>query len=130
VAHLAQELLPNSETAAERLASMGKMTIDMLDGSRIPKRGDLLETNVGDRRQRTWFVLQVHPLKPTKGVPRCKVWMERWWELEPELRVKLYQSAERNGGQQVIGIKRYPAKKKPTFEQHMGDSRRRSQTLV
>jgi hypothetical protein len=99
---------------------MSTMTLDMLDGAPIPKRGDLLESNVGGRRQRTWFVIAVHRLKPTRGVPRCKVWMERWWEVEPSLRVRLWNSAERNGGQRVIGFKRYPAKKKKTFEQYLG----------
>lgn len=99
---------------------MGRMTMDMLDGSPIPKRGDLLESNVGDKRQRTWFVLSVKALKPTKGVPRCKLWVERWWHLEPQLRVNLWRSAERRGGQQVVQFRRYPSKKRKTFEQYMG----------
>jgi len=98
---------------------MGRMTMDMLDGSPIPKRGDLLESNVGDKRQRTWFVLSVKALKPTKGVPRCKLWVERWWALEPDLRIRLWNSAERNGGQQVIQFTRYKPKKRKTFEQLM-----------
>ena len=96
-----------------------KITMDMLDKSRIPKRGDLLHTNQGDRRERTWFVLHVHKLKPTIGVPRCRLWAERWWALEPEMRMSLFRSAERAGGQRVITCKRYPAKKRKTFEQYM-----------
>ena len=99
---------------------MGRMTLDMLDGSPIPKRGDLLESNVGDRRQRTWFILSVKALKPTKGVPRCRVWVERWFDLEPSLRVSLWRSAERGGGQKVVHFRRYPAKKRKTFEQYIG----------
>jgi hypothetical protein len=99
---------------------MSTMTLDMLDGDKLPKRGDLLESNIGDRRQRTWMVISVHALKPTKGVPRCKVWMEKWWLVDPDLRLRLYRSAERNGGQRVIGFRRYPAKKKKTFEQYLG----------
>ena len=94
--------------------------MDMLDGGPIPKRGDLLESNVGNKRQRTWFILQVKSLRPTKGVTRCKLWVERWFDLEPELRVSLWRSAERRGGQQVVQFRRYPAKKRKTFEQYMG----------
>lgn len=96
---------------------MSKMTLDMLDGSPIPKRGDLLQSNVGDRRARTWFVLAVHPLKPLKGLPRCRVWMERWWELDADLRMRLYRSAERHGGQNVIEFTRYPAKRRKVLTQ-------------
>lgn len=95
------------------------MTLDMLDGSTTPKRGDLVRTNIGDARERTWIVLHVHPLKPTKGVPRCRFWAERWWEIEPELRMRLYHSAERNGGQRCIDVKRHPPKRRTTFEEGM-----------
>ena len=97
------------------------LTLDMLDGSPIPKRGDLLQSNPGNKRERTWFVLSVHTLKPIKGVPRCCIWAERWWEVEPNLRVMLFRSAERRDGQQVIQFKRYPAKRKRSmnFEQYM-----------
>lgn len=98
---------------------MSKIFIDMLNGG-SPKRGDLLQSNVGDRRERTWFILKSEPLQPVKGVPRFGLWIERWWDLEPELRIKLWNSAERRGGQQVIPFRRYPAKKKKTFEQYMG----------
>lgn len=86
--------------------------MDMLDGGGFPKRGDLMETNVGDNRERTFIILAVHKLKPLKGVPRCRVWAERWWHLEPDLRVRLHDSAERNGGQRLVEFKRYPAKKR------------------
>ena len=98
------------------------VTIDMTKAV-VPKRGDLLHTNVGDKRERTFIILSSRPLRPIKGYPRYKVWAERWWEMEPELRVKLFQSAERNGGQMVIHFQRYPAKKKPTFDQHISRSR-------
>jgi hypothetical protein len=99
---------------------MGLLTIDMLDNSQLPKRGDLMQSNVGDRRERTWFIVAARRLRPTKGVPRCRIWVERWWDVEPHLRVRLFESAERRGGQRVIEFKRYPAKKRKTFEQLMG----------
>lgn len=98
---------------------MSRLTIDMLNGEPIPKRGDLIQSAVGTGRERTWFVIQSRALKPTKGVPRAKIWVERWFQIEPELRVKLFLSAERNGGQRVIDFKRYPAKKRKSFEQYM-----------
>ena len=97
-----------------------------------PKRGDLLQTNIGDKRERTMIVLAVHVL-PTQPSPehwngewgnvaqRTRIWAERWWELEPEMRVALFRSAERNGGQLVHSFKRFPAKKKvKTFAQYLG----------
>ena len=93
------------------------MTLDSDDA--IPKRGDLLHTNLGDRRERTWLILRVKRLRPTVAHHRVKVWAERWWQLEPEFRIKLYRSAQRNGGQHVIHTKRYPPKKKRSFEQYM-----------
>ena len=101
---------------------MSRLTIDMLSGQPIPKRGDLIQSAVGTGRERTWFVIQSHALKPTKGVPRAKLWVERWWTLEPDFRVRLWNSAERNGGQRVIEFKRYPAKKTKTFEQYLSRS--------
>jgi hypothetical protein len=86
--------------------------MDMLDGSDIPKRGDLLHSNVGNRRERTWIVLRVRTLRRTKSVPRCQIWAERWWQMEVALRVRLYRSAERNGGQRVIYFARYKSKPK------------------
>lgn len=94
-------------------------------GEARPKRGDILQTNVGDRRERTCLILGTHIL-PTRWTPemgidaqRTKLWAERWWEIEPDVRVSLYRSAERNGGQVVHGFKRFPANKKPKFEQCM-----------
>lgn len=97
-----------------------------LDESR-PKRGDLFQSNIGKPKERTWIVLSVHIL-PTRwcdemGITtqRTKVWAERWWEIEPEMRVRLFQSAERNGGQVLFPFVRFPAKKKkkPNFEEYM-----------
>lgn len=85
-----------------------KVTIDMFDGP-IPKRGDILQTNVGSRRERTFMVLHSRRLRPTGRVPRCSVWAERWWDMEPELRMALFMSAQRNGGQRVIYFERYKA---------------------
>lgn len=99
---------------------MAQITIAMLSGSPVPKRGDLVQTNVGKQRERTWFVLSCRQLKPIKGVPRAKAWIERWWELEPQFRMRLYQSAERNGGQNVVRFYRYPAKKRRlSFDAYM-----------
>jgi hypothetical protein len=96
-----------------------KVTIDCYTGH-LPKRGDILQTNLGGGRNRTRLILQVHRLKPTKAVPRCRAWAERWWEVEPEMRLKLFASAERNGGQEVLQFKRYPPKKRFSFEQYLG----------
>lgn len=88
---------------------------DSLDGS-VPKRGDLVQTNTGDKRERTWFVLRVRRIRGRES--RFSVWIARWWELEPDFRLKLYESAERNGGQKLFDFKRYPVKKKskPKFD--------------
>ena len=96
-----------------------------------PKRGDLMQSNVGKRTERTWMILHVKERLP-RHCPQMggivtipyKIWAERWWSLEPETRVRLHRSAERAGGQMVHPFHRFPAKRKPTFEQHMS---RRSQ---
>jgi hypothetical protein len=95
--------------------------IDILDGSPGPKRGDIVQTNVGNRKERTWLVLKSRKIsrKASTSYPRYQVWMARWWHLETELRLALYRSAERNGGQQVISFKRYPAKRRRGFEDYM-----------
>lgn len=93
--------------------------MDIIDGGPAPKRGDLIQTNVGDRRERTWFVLRARRMKRAKHPRRYSVWAARWWELEPETRVKLYVSAQRNGGQAMFIFERYPAKRRKTFEEHM-----------
>lgn len=96
--------------------------IEILDGGPAPKRGDLVQTNCGDRRERTWLVLRVRRMRPRSEspFPRFEVWMVRWWELEPEMRMRLAGSAERNGGQRIIHFHRYPAKRrKQSFEQYM-----------
>ena len=101
--------------------------IPLLSDDLIPKRGDLLQSNVGKKNERTWLILSVHEL-PSRVCPemggimttRWKVWCERWWTLEPETRVALWRSAERAGGQELHFFKRFPAKKKAkTFEQYM-----------
>lgn len=98
-----------------------KITMDLLSLPKmIPKRGDLLQTNTGDRRERTCMILCVKELRPTLGIARCKIWCERWWWLEADFRMRLHRSAERNGGQCVFYFKRYPAKKRKSFEQLMG----------
>ena len=80
------------------------------DNELRPKRGDLLQTNMGDRRERTFIILSVHVL-PTRwcsemGIvaQRTRLQAARWWEIEPEMRQALYRSAERAGGQLVLGI--------------------------
>jgi hypothetical protein len=105
---------------------MAKSTYHQPIGEPRPKRGDLIHTNVGDRRERTWLVLRTQILKnricePMGGImaQRTKIWRERWWALEPEMRVALYRSAERAGGQLMHESVPFPVKRKPTFEQHM-----------
>ena len=63
-----------------------------------PKRGDLIYTNMGNRRERTWMILRSVPVKRS-ATRRYYVLKARWWELEPEMRMKLYRNAQRNGGQ-------------------------------
>lgn len=63
-----------------------------------PKRGDLIQTAMGTRRQRTWMILRSVRKKKSKH-RRFSIWKARWWELESEFRLKLYLSATRNGGQ-------------------------------
>ena len=75
-----------------------KIVIDMLASDGPPKRGDLLQTNVGDHRERTCFILRAHHVKAR----RWHLWAERWWELEADFRMRLFRSAQRRGGQQVI----------------------------
>lgn len=93
-----------------------RVSIDS-DAAGVPRRGDILQTNLGDRRERTFLVLKVHRLRPMDGVPRYSVWAERWWEIEPDTRKRLFESAERSGGQHVIRFVRCTAKtEKRTFE--------------
>lgn len=92
--------------------------IDMHDGG-VPKRGDIVQTNVGDRRERTWMILQARHMKRAKHPHRYHVFAARWWELEQDMRIRLWRSAERNGGQRTIYFKRYPVKKRRTFEDFM-----------
>jgi hypothetical protein len=74
------------------------------------KRGDIMRTNIGDKRERTWIVLRAIQRRTAR---RCfNVWAARWWELEPEMRMRLFRSAQRNGGQNVVTFYRYPVKKK------------------
>lgn len=84
--------------------------IDILDGGPPPKRGDLVHTNVGDRRERTWLILRVRAVK--RHANRYELWMARWWELEPDFRMRLAASAERRGGQRLIHYKRYSVTRK------------------
>lgn len=95
------------------------IVMDMLNDGPTPKRGDLVQTNVGDRRERTWLVLHSRRIKRLGPRPRFKIWAARWWELEIEMRHALYRSAERNGGQSVFSFARYRQKKKSTFENYM-----------
>lgn len=94
-----------------------------------PKRGDLMQTNVGNRRERTFIVLHGHPLPhgicPLTGAPRrrTQVFALRWWELEEEMRMALWRSAERAGGQVVHQVYRFPPKQKQSFEQYMRRNR-------
>ena len=119
-----------------------------IDTDSVPKRGDLIHTNVGSKRERTCFVLRVRKVRRfhkstcafivkyhtaaslalmrkvcdcgvVELVPRFKVWCERWWQIELDTRMRLYCSAERNGGQVVHHFVRYRAKHKQSFDQHL-----------
>ena len=80
-----------------------------------PKRGDLIYSAVGTRKERTWIILR-SLRRPKYGFDkrRFTILRARWWELEPEMRMRLYRSAERNGGQVVWQTwpLRSPSKKK------------------
>lgn len=80
-----------------------KLLMDSLDGS-TPKRGDIIQTNVGDRRERTCMVLRV---KRGRKPVRYNVWAERWWQMEADFRMRLFRSAQRAGGQRVFYFTRY-----------------------
>ena len=87
--------------------------MDVIQRGVIPKRGDLVQTFVGDRRERTWFVIKARRLNQSRSpYPRYELWTVRWWHIEPELRVRLWRSAERNGGQHVLQYKAEPLKEK------------------
>ena len=94
------------------------VTIDILGSA--PKRGDILQTNVGNSRERTFLVTACRVLREKIGMLRYKVWAHRWWELDTRFRLALFRSADRHGGQNVILFKRYAVKKrKQTFEEYM-----------
>lgn len=94
-----------------------RVYMDIFGGS-APRRGDIVQTNVGDRRERTCLVLWSRRAKrEPRGMPRYNLMLARWWELEPEMRMRLYRSAMRRGGQGVLFFHRYPPKRKPTLEQ-------------
>jgi len=98
--------------------------IDFQPDDPAPKRGDLVQSNIerrGNKRERTWFVLKARRMRRANGslCPRYDVWMVRWWELEPEMRMRLFRSAERAAGQRIIVFHRYPAKRHQTFEEYI-----------
>jgi hypothetical protein len=95
--------------------------IDFQHGDPVPKRGDLVQSNVGSGRERTWLILRVRRIR-RKGIderPRYQVWMARWWEIDADFRLRLFRSAERNSGQRVVEFHRYPAKRRRTFEDYL-----------
>lgn len=103
-----------------------------LDFDHAPKRGDLLQSNIGKRTERTWLILGVKAMAGAKSPDgrmskRFRLWAERWWELETEMRMALFRSAERSGGQNYWPFYRYPAKKKKktTFEDYVAGRRQR-----
>jgi hypothetical protein len=86
--------------------------MDVLNAGKMPKRGDLLHTNIGSKRERTWMILRARRIKSASNPLRFDLLAARWWELEPEMRLRLYASSVRNGGQVVWSYVRYPVKKK------------------
>lgn len=91
--------------------------MEIHDRDPAPKRGDLIQTNVGDRRERTWIIIRSAPMRRRDATlpRRFKIWKARWWEIEPETRLKLYESATRNGGQGLWECRPLakPKKKRP-----------------
>ena len=96
---------PHADRDAARAAAVVRVFIDLPPASPSPKRGDLLQTNVGDRRERTWFILRSR--RSPRREWRFHLWAERWWQIEPDLRMRLFRSAERNGGQGLLALYRY-----------------------
>lgn len=84
-----------------------------MDTDRRPKRGDILQTNVGNFRERTCLILMVHTSSRTPR--RYWLWAERWWQMEPDFRMRLYRSAERAGGQRTFWFVRY-GRKQPKYD--------------
>lgn len=98
------------------------MWMEILDGGRGPKRGDLVQSAIGTKRERTWIVLSSVRIKrrEASALPRYRLKMLRWWDVPPETRMRLYRWARSHGGQGVFWLQRYPAKKKKrTFEDYM-----------
>lgn len=94
------------------------LLIDCPGDAPMPKRGDIVQTNVGNKRERTWLILHAHRVdrivhSSRELIPRFKLWAARWWDLEADFRMRLFRSAERNGGQNVLFFYRHKAKKKP-----------------
>lgn len=89
--------------------------------SPAPKRGDLIHSAVGTRRERTWIILR-SLRRPKFGYDkrRFTILRARWWELEPEMRMSLFRSAQRNGGQTVWHTHRLPATKKKQPKPNFG----------
>lgn len=90
--------------------------MDVISGESAPKRGDILQTNIGSSRERTWLILRSRHMKRAKRPHRYYVFAARWWELEPEIRVRLHASAVRNGGQVVWNFKRYAQRKRKVLQ--------------
>lgn len=92
------------------MGGLVKTTYHQSIGDVRPKRGDLVQTNVGNRRERTFIVLRVRHLANRWSdaldieAQRTLVWAERWWEMEPAMRNALHQSAVRAGGQWVFRL--------------------------
>jgi hypothetical protein len=96
------------------------MWMDVHADAPRPKRGDLLHTNVGDhRRERTWLILRARHMRRAKHPRRYQLFAARWWEIEPDLRQRLFLSASRNGGQVLWHLQRYAPKKRRTFEDYL-----------
>lgn len=87
-----------------------KIWIDLAIADPTPKRGDIVQTNVGNPRERTCLVLRS---RRSKSRPRrFHLWIERWWQIERATRIRLMRSAERNGGESAFCFHRYGPKKK------------------
>ena len=76
-----------------------------------PKRGDLIQTAMNSAKERTWIILSAKRRRGNRN--RWTVWKARWWELEVDMRVRLYRSAQRAGGQTVWYATPQPKKRKP-----------------
>ena len=88
-----------------------------------PKRGDLMQSNIGDRRERTWIIARVRRIKrkDSNACRRFEITLYRWWTLSVKARQKLCSAQMRSlfNVQSVFELYR-TKRERQTFENYMG----------